>query len=293
MTVLPTSNDPAETQAKVTAALQDDPAIDTVLALGAGTAGEPSVAAVEAIGKGQGTIKVASFDLLANFLESLAAGDAAFAIDQQQFLQGHLAVDFLALHADYGLMPGGNVASGPNLITADKAAQVVELSAKGIPDLLTYRGGGQSPLPPPWKGIDEATDAGSAAADERVRIESLISRLMKRPELGAVAGLILVTLFFMITADGSMFTLSGILNFLSSAAQRGILPIPAALLIIAGEFDLSIGSMVAFAGMIFGACVVNADLPLVLAIPLTLMFAALIGVRTGWWCCALVCHRSS
>lgn len=132
VTVLPTSNDPAEIQAKVTAALQADPTIDTVLALGAGTAGEPSVAAVVALGKGQGAIKVASFDLSASFLESVAAGDAAFAIDQQQFLQGYLAVDFLALHAQYGLMPGGNVASGPNLITADKASQVVELSAKGI-----------------------------------------------------------------------------------------------------------------------------------------------------------------
>jgi len=38
----------------------------------------------------------------------------------------------LALHAKYGLMPGGNVPSGPNLITADKAAQVIELSAQGI-----------------------------------------------------------------------------------------------------------------------------------------------------------------
>ncbi|MDZ7909548.1 MAG: hypothetical protein U5N10_15930 [Gemmobacter sp.] len=77
-------------------------------------------------------MKVATFDLSAGFLEAVAAGDAAFAIDQQQFLQGYMAVDFLALHAEYGLMPGGNVASGPNLITADKAAQVVELSAQGI-----------------------------------------------------------------------------------------------------------------------------------------------------------------
>jgi simple sugar transport system substrate-binding protein len=59
-------------------------------------------------------------------------GKAAFAIDQQQFLQGYLPVVFLAMNADYGLMPGGNVPSGPNLITADKASQVVELSAKGI-----------------------------------------------------------------------------------------------------------------------------------------------------------------
>lgn len=132
VTVLPTSNDPTEIESKVRAALEADPAVDTVMALGASTAGEPSVAAVKAIGKGGGAIKVASFDLSASFLESVVAGDAAFAIDQQQFLQGYLSVNFLALHADYGLMPGGNVPSGPNLITADKAGQVVELSAKGI-----------------------------------------------------------------------------------------------------------------------------------------------------------------
>ena len=35
-------------------------------------------------------------------------------------------------YARYGLIPGGDVPSGPNLITKDKAAQVVDLSAKGI-----------------------------------------------------------------------------------------------------------------------------------------------------------------
>ena len=132
VTVLPTSNDPTEIQSKVRAALEADPAIDTVMALGASTAGEPSVEAVKALGKGQGAIKVASFDMSPKFLEDVTAGDAAFAIDQQQFLQGYLPVVFLALYADFGLMPGGNVPSGPNLITADKAAQVVDLSAKGI-----------------------------------------------------------------------------------------------------------------------------------------------------------------
>lgn len=129
VTVLPTSNDPTEIQSKVAAALSSDESIDTIMALGAGTAGEPSVAAAKASGR---DIKVATFDLSASFLQSVVDGDAAFAIDQQQFLQGYLAVDFLALNAKYGLMPGGNVPSGPNLITADKAAQVIDLSSKGI-----------------------------------------------------------------------------------------------------------------------------------------------------------------
>ncbi|TNC43734.1 sugar ABC transporter substrate-binding protein [Rubellimicrobium rubrum] len=129
VTVLPTSNDPADVEARVRAAIDADESIDTVLALGAGTAGEPSLAAVKASGR---EMHLATFDLSAGFLEAVAAGEADFAIDQQQFLQGYLPVTFLALNAKFGLIPGGNVPSGPNLITQDKAAQVVELSAQGI-----------------------------------------------------------------------------------------------------------------------------------------------------------------
>lgn len=126
----------------------------------------------------------------------------------------------------------------------------------------------------------------TASADERIKQESLFSRLMRRPELGAVAGLILITVFFLITADGAMFTLSGFMNFMTPAAQLGILAIAAALLMIGGEFDLSIGSMVAFAGLFFGVCVTGPDngglgLPLILAVPATLVFAAMTGALNG------------
>ncbi|MAC77861.1 MAG: ATPase [Rhodobacteraceae bacterium] len=117
--------------------------------------------------------------------------------------------------------------------------------------------------------------------DERVRTESFTTKLMKKPELGAIGGVVLVTLFFLTTADSSMFTLSGIMNFMTPSAQLGILGIAAAMLMIGGEFDLSIGSMVAFAGMIFGVLTVNAGLPLLFAIPLTMAFAACIGAVNG------------
>lgn len=131
VTVLPTSNDPADIRSKVRATLERDSSIDTVLSLGAGAAGEPTLAALEDIGMTD-KVKLATFDMSANFLEAIAAGKAAFAIDQQQFLQGYLPVVFLAQHAKYGLMPGGNVPSGPNLVTQDSAALVIDLSAKGI-----------------------------------------------------------------------------------------------------------------------------------------------------------------
>ena len=116
-----------------------------------------------------------------------------------------------------------------------------------------------------------------AAKDERLKKEGFGSRLMKRPELGAIAGVILVTTFFLITANSAMFTLSGIMNFMTPAAQLGILAIGAALLMIGGEFDLSIGSMVAFAGLFFAAATVPFGLPLVIAIPATFC----IGVSCG------------
>lgn len=122
----------------------------------------------------------------------------------------------------------------------------------------------------------------ASAADERIKSESFATRLMKRPELGAIGGVILVTIFFLITADSTMFTLSGIMNFMTPAAQLGILGIAAAMLMIGGEFDLSIGSMVAFTGLIFGVMAVNMGLPLILAIPITLLAAALMGALNGF-----------
>ena len=130
VTVVPTANDPTEVQSKVRAALESDPEVDTVLGLGASLVGEPAVAAAEALGRDD--VMIASFDLSAGFLQAVADGKAAFAIDQQQFLQGYLPVAFLALNAQYGLMPGGDVPSRPNLVTQDSAAQVIELSAQGI-----------------------------------------------------------------------------------------------------------------------------------------------------------------
>ncbi len=102
--------------------------------------------------------------------------------------------------------------------------------------------------------------------DERIREETFFARLMKRPELGAIAGVFLVTVFFLIVADESMFTLAGVMNFMQPAAQLGILAAGAALLMIGGEFDLSLGSMVAFSGLVFGACITALNMPVFIAI---------------------------
>lgn len=128
--VLPTTNDPTEVESKVRAALESDKDVNVVLSLNASLVGEPAVKAAQALGRTD--VLISTFDLSAGFLKDIAAGKAAFSIDQQQYLQGYLPVAFLALNAQYGLMPGGDVPSGPNLVMKDTASKVIELSAKGI-----------------------------------------------------------------------------------------------------------------------------------------------------------------
>ena len=89
--------------------------------------------------------------------------------------------------------------------------------------------------------------------DERVRKISLFRKLLNRPEFGALAGTMLVFLFFGIleVAQGGtgMFSALGTINFLEWSAELGIIAVAAALLMIGGEFDLSVGSMIGFAGI--------------------------------------------
>ena len=117
--------------------------------------------------------------------------------------------------------------------------------------------------------------------DERLRKTSFLTSAMRRPELGAIAGLVVVLIFFFFTASPTMFTLSGAMTILAPASQLGILAIAAALLMIGGEFDLSIGSMIAFTGLAFAAFLVNAHWPLSLAIVATLAFACVLGAING------------
>lgn len=74
-------------------------------------------------------------------------------------------------------------------------------------------------------------------------------RLLLRPELAAVAGAILVWALFAALAGSSFVSGAGTTAWLNASAPLGILAVAVALLMIAGEFDLSVGSMIGAAGM--------------------------------------------
>ena len=122
-----------------------------------------------------------------------------------------------------------------------------------------------------------------ASSDERLRDVSFLSRQLNKPELGAISGAVLVFVFFGLSAGGTgMFAPDGILNWSTVSAQLGLIAIGACLLMIAGEFDLSIGSMIGFAGIMIAVPTVYWDWPVWLSIIFAFAGAMSIGFINGY-----------
>jgi len=110
-----------------------------------------------------------------------------------------------------------------------------------------------------------------------------LRRLLVRPETGAVAGAIAVWIFFAIVAGGSGFLTSrGVSSYLSVSAELAIQAIPVALLMIGGEFDLSIGSTVGATGMIIAILSTQFGWNIWASIVVALIFAVLVGMLNGY-----------
>jgi len=108
-------------------------------------------------------------------------------------------------------------------------------------------------------------------------------RVMARPELGAVAGLVLVfAIFSLVAGNRGFLTREGTLNYLEVAAQLGLVTVPVALLMIAGEFDLSVGAMVGASGVLLAILVTKYGWPLWAALLVTLGVAMLLGYINGY-----------
>jgi simple sugar transport system substrate-binding protein len=123
-------NDPTDAQQRIEAALQQDPDINGGLAVGPLGMG-PTLAALRNTGRIEDSTW-GSFDLGPEILQAVLDGELAFAIDQQQYLQGYMAVSSLALNARIGVHPVGIVQTGPAFVTEETAEQVIGLTEEGI-----------------------------------------------------------------------------------------------------------------------------------------------------------------
>lgn len=116
-------------ESTITAKLQQDPSIDYVVALGAPFA----LTAVQSAKNAGSTAKIGTFDTNAALVEAIQKGDVQWAVDQQPYLQGYLAVDSLWLYLSNGNVIGGGqpTLTGPAFIDKSNIDAVAEYAKGG------------------------------------------------------------------------------------------------------------------------------------------------------------------
>jgi simple sugar transport system substrate-binding protein len=123
------SKDMPSVKSTITAKLQQDKSIDRVITLGAPIA----ITAVESAKEAGATAKIVTFDTNKELVGSIRSGDVQWAIDQQPYLQGYLAVDSLWLYLTNGNIIGGGqtVLTGPSFIDKTNIEAVAQYAEKG------------------------------------------------------------------------------------------------------------------------------------------------------------------
>lgn len=110
------------------------------------------------------------------------------------------------------------------------------------------------------------------------RLSETLRQATRRPESGALVGLIVVYLVFALATFGNGFvSIAGTAGWLNTGAELGIVAVPVALLMIAGEFDLSIGSLIGATSIFIAIAHGTYGIPM----EITLLGAILMGVLVG------------
>ncbi|HZG05614.1 MAG TPA: sugar ABC transporter substrate-binding protein [Streptomyces sp.] len=114
----------------ISAKLRQNSSIDYVVTLGAPFA----MTAIQSVDESGGKARIATFDLNKDLVGAVEAGDIEFAVDQQPYLQGYLAVDALWLYKTNGNYSGGGqepVLTGPAFVDKENVEDIAEFAGKG------------------------------------------------------------------------------------------------------------------------------------------------------------------
>lgn len=125
-----------------------------------------------------------------------------------------------------------------------------------------------------------AAVAGSAttavSGGRRRRVLMIVSRY------GTLIGLLGMIIAFTIKAPTTFLTLPNFLNILSQSSLTAIIAAGLTIALVVGEFDLSIGYIASFAGLIVVGLIARDGLPVLVGIPLVLLIGAAIGTVNGF-----------
>ena len=124
-----TGTDLPSVESTITAKLQQDPSIDYIVTLGAPIA----LTAVKSVGNSGSAAKVGTFDTNAALVAAIKDGSVQWAVDQQPYLQGYLAIDSLWLYLNNKNVIGGGepTLTGPSFVDKTNIDSVAALAEAG------------------------------------------------------------------------------------------------------------------------------------------------------------------
>jgi len=102
-------------------------------------------------------------------------------------------------------------------------------------------------------------------------------------QYGIVAALLVIVLLFQVLTDGRLLYPNNVASLVQQNAYVMVLAIGMVMVIVAGHIDLSVGSVVAFVGGLCAIMMTQWDLPWLVAVALSLVVGALVGVWQGFW----------
>jgi simple sugar transport system permease protein len=124
------------------------------------------------------------------------------------------------------------------------------------------------------------TKKGGMMQSQTATLTRLRYSLANFPEVVALVSFLALFAFFTIAAD-NFLTPFAMANILTFASITGIVVVGVGMLMISGEFDLSVGSTFAVASYIFALSMENAGMHPILALLLALIVCALLGLING------------
>ncbi|HEX5297881.1 MAG TPA: ABC transporter permease [Streptosporangiaceae bacterium] len=127
----------------------------------------------------------------------------------------------------------------------------------------------------------EAPVAPPPRSDERVARKSPVARMLARPEAGAIAGAIVIYIFFFIIAP-PFRNASSFSSVLYVTSTYGLMATPVALLMIGGEFDLSAGVAVTSSALTASLFMYEFTTITWVGVLVALAVSLLIGFLNGW-----------
>jgi simple sugar transport system permease protein len=113
------------------------------------------------------------------------------------------------------------------------------------------------------------------------RSTSSLGALVRRPEAGSFIGLVAVFIFFSIFGGENFLSAGGAASWLNVASELGIVALPVGLLMIAGQLDLSVGSVLPASSMTIAIVSGYFEAPIIFGILASLVLGLLIGFLNG------------